>query len=71
MSKKTVEKLTHKLEELEELSQEFPELDELQERIAELKQQAEVAIRQHPLISVGLAIVVGYMIGRLFSGDDD
>jgi ElaB/YqjD/DUF883 family membrane-anchored ribosome-binding protein len=71
MSKKTVDKLTSKLEELEDLSQQFPELDELRERIDELKDRAEVAIREHPLVAVGLAVVVGYMIGRLFSGSDD
>lgn len=71
MSKKTVDKLTSKLEQLEDLSEQFPELDELRERITELKERAKGAIREHPLAAVGVAVVVGYLVGRLFSGDED
>lgn len=71
MGDKTLESLSEKLDQLDDLVGQYPELGEFQQKADELRQRAESLVREHPLLAVGLAVVVGYLIGRLFSGDDD
>lgn len=71
MGDKTLESLSDKLDELDDLVGQYPELGELQKKADELRERAESLVREHPLLAVGLAVMVGYLIGRLFSGDDD
>lgn len=71
MGDSTIDALNEKLDELTDLGHELPEFDELQEKIAELRARAEGLVREHPLIAIGAAVVVGYLIGRLLSSDDD
>jgi ElaB/YqjD/DUF883 family membrane-anchored ribosome-binding protein len=71
MGDKTLESLSDKLDELDDLVGQYPELGELQQKADELRERAEAMVREHPLLAVGLAVMVGYLIGRLFAGDDD
>lgn len=71
MGDQTLESLSDKLDQLDDLVGQYPELGDLQKKADELRQRAENLVREHPLMAVGLAVVVGYLIGRLFSGDDD
>jgi ElaB/YqjD/DUF883 family membrane-anchored ribosome-binding protein len=70
MGDRTIEELTAKLDELEDLGNDIPDFIEVQEKIAELRGRAEALIRERPLVAVGAAILVGYLIGRLLSSDD-
>lgn len=71
MGDRTIEELTAKLDELEDLGNDIPDFLEVQEKIADLRARAEALIRERPLVAIGAAIVVGYLIGRLFASDDN
>ncbi len=71
MGDQTIESLSDKLDQLDDLVSQYPELGELQQKAEELRFRAESLIRENPLLAVGAAVLLGYLIGRLFSGDDD
>lgn len=70
MGDRTIDELTAKLDELEDLGNDIPDFIEVQEKLADLRARAEALIRERPLVAIGAAIVVGYLIGRLLSTDD-
>jgi ElaB/YqjD/DUF883 family membrane-anchored ribosome-binding protein len=45
----------------------FLKESELDVRIAEVKRKTEQLVREHPVESLVVGAVVGYLIGRLFS----
>lgn len=69
MSQFTKENLIERLQELSEASKRCLDNDELQEQIQEVRTKAEALIREHPLVSVGAGLLLGYLIGKLFSRD--
>jgi len=44
--------------------------EHLSERIDELKDQAESTIRKHPLKSVAIGLLAGYIVGKIFSSEE-
>lgn len=71
MGDRTIEELNAKLDQLEDLGHDIPDFIEVQEKIDELRARAEALIRERPLVAIGAAIVIGYLIGRLFASDDN
>lgn len=55
-------------EEVEEIDElETPRLSELQQRLQEMDQRTREFVVEHPFMAVGIAVGVGYMIGRIVS----
>lgn len=44
--------------------------EQLSERLDELKDQAETTIRKHPLKSVAIGLLAGYIVGKIFSSEE-
>lgn len=44
--------------------------EQLSERLDELKDQAESTIRKHPLKSVAIGLLAGYIVGKIFSSEE-
>ena len=44
--------------------------EQLTERIDELKKQTENTIRKHPIKSVAIGLLAGYVVGKIFSSED-
>lgn len=42
---------------------------EIQKKIQKARTDAERIIRKHPLASIGVGILAGYLIGRIFRSD--
>ena len=52
----------------ERLSLHGGELDDLEGRLKELKERTTEFVQKYPLVSVGIALSLGFIIGRIFSG---
>lgn len=44
--------------------------EHLSERLDELKGQAESTIRKHPIKSVAIGLLAGYIAGKIFSSEE-
>lgn len=43
-------------------------LNEIEERLKEIKDRTTTFVKKNPLTSIAIATVVGYFIGKIFSG---
>ena len=43
-------------------------LDEIEERLKEIKDRTTTFVKKNPLTSIAIALVVGYFVGKIFSG---
>ncbi len=70
MPSEIIEDLSRKLEQVEDAGQGLWDNPELQARIEDFRNRAESLIREHPIASLAVALAVGYLLGRILSGDD-
>lgn len=70
MNEEILHNINRRLDDALERGRQIVEDEELAERIDELKIQAEALIRKHPLKSVGIGLLAGYILGKLFSEED-
>ncbi len=43
-------------------------LEDIEERLKEIKERTTEFVQKHPLTSIAIAVGVGYLIARIFSG---
>lgn len=70
MDEEILQNLNRRLDDALEKGRNVVKDEQLAERIDELKAQAEKTIRQHPLKSVAIGLLAGYIVGKIFSSDD-
>lgn len=70
MDEEILQNLNSRLDDALERGRKVVKDEELSERIDELKEQAEQTIRKHPLKSVAIGLLAGYIVGKIFSSED-
>lgn len=71
MNDEIIESLNTKLDLALEKGRQLMEDEELQQRLEDAKVIAEETVRKHPIKSVIAGLAVGFLIGKVLSGDDD
>ena len=71
MNDEIITSLNHKIDLALEKGKQLMEDEELQQRIEEAKIIAEDTVRKHPIKSVLIGLTVGFLIGKVLSGDED
>jgi ElaB/YqjD/DUF883 family membrane-anchored ribosome-binding protein len=73
MDEEIIDNLNERLDETIERGRKLIEEDDLGEEISvqleDIQYKLEQAIREHPLRSIGIGLLAGYIIGKLFSSD--
>lgn len=70
MDEEILQNLNRRLDDALERGRKVVNDEQLAERLEELKEQAEQTIRKHPLKSVAVGLLAGYIIGKIFSSED-
>lgn len=70
MNEEILQNLNRRLDDALDRGRKIVEDEELAERIDELKRKTEDLVRQHPLKSIGVGLLAGFIIGKLFSEED-
>ena len=70
MDEEILHNLNRSLDEALERGKKVVEDEELSERLDELKVRAESTIRKHPIKSVAIGLLAGYIAGKIFSSDE-
>ncbi len=70
MDEEILENLNEELDSALDRGRQMVEDEELAERIEELKLRAENLIRKYPVKSVAGGLLIGYIVGKLFSSED-
>ena len=71
MDEEILQNLNRRLDVALEKGRKLVEDEDLEQRIDELIDRAELTIRKHPIKSVAAGLLAGYIIGKIFSSDDD
>lgn len=66
MEEDILNSLNEDLEDVINEGRQMIEEAELQDRLIEMKTEAELLIRKHPIQSVVVGALAGYLIGRIF-----
>jgi ElaB/YqjD/DUF883 family membrane-anchored ribosome-binding protein len=69
MAKQSIDSIGKKIVELGESGKSLISDPELQRKIHTVKTNAERVIRKHPIVSIGVGLLAGYLIGSLFRRD--
>lgn len=70
MDEEILQNLNSSLDEALEKGRQVVKEEQLAERIEELKAQAEKTIRKHPLKSIAVGLLTGFVLGKILSSDD-
>lgn len=70
MNEEILENVNRRLDDAMERGRRMVENDELPEQLDELKGRAERIIRKHPVKSVAVGLLAGYVFGKVLSSDD-
>lgn len=70
MNEEILQNINHRIDDAMEYGRQVIEDDQIVERIENLRAQSEDYIRRHPLKSLAIGLVSGYLIGKLFSESD-
>ena len=71
MNEDILENLNHRLDNALEYSRQLVDDERVIERVESVKFNTETYIRENPLKSVAIGLITGYVIGKLFSAEDD
>lgn len=71
MNEDILENLNHRLDNALEYSRQLVDDERVIERVEGVKFNTETYIRENPLKSVAIGLITGYVIGKLFSAEDD
>lgn len=70
MDEEILENLNSRLDDALTRGKRLVEDEELALRMDELKERAEHVIRQHPVRSVAIGLLAGFLLGKILSSDD-
>lgn len=70
MNEEILHNINRRLDDALDRGRKIVEDEELAEKIDELKIKTEALIREHPLKSIGIGFLAGYIIGKIFSEED-
>lgn len=70
MNDEIMNNLNEKLDEALERGRQMLDEEELQHYAEDLKVHTEQIIKEHPLKSLTTGLVVGFLLGRMFSSDE-
>lgn len=71
MNDEIVKNLNDKLDLALDKGKQLMEDEEIQQRLQDAKNIAEDTVRTHPIKSVLIGLTVGFLLGKILSGDDD
>lgn len=69
MSQKTLDSIGKKVLELGHKGNAIINDPELQQKLSKAKHDTQSIIRKHPLVSLGVGLFAGFLLGKLFSRD--
>lgn len=70
MDEEILQNLNRRLDNALDRGRQVVKDEQLSERLDELKDQAESTIRKHPLKSVAIGLLAGYVVGKIFSSEE-
>ena len=70
MDEEILQNLNRRLDNALDRGRQVVKDEQLSERLDELKDQAESTIRKHPLKSVAVGLLAGYIVGKIFSSEE-
>ena len=70
MDEEILQNLNRRLDDALDKGRKVVKDEQLTERIDELKKQTENTIRKHPINSVAIGLLAGYVVGKIFSSED-
>lgn len=70
MNEEILENLNRRLDEALDRGRRMVEDEEFAEQIDEVKERAENIVRKHPVRSIAIGLLAGYLIGKILSSDD-
>ncbi len=70
MDEEILQNLNRRLDNALDKGRQVVKDEQLSERLDELKDQAESTIRKHPLKSVAIGLLAGYIVGKIFSSEE-
>lgn len=71
MNEDILQNLNHRLDNALEYSRQLVDDERVIERVEDVKFRTETYIRENPLKSLAIGLITGYVIGKLFSSEDD
>lgn len=71
MNEDILQNINHRIDNALDYSRQLVEDEQFIERVEDLKVQAENFIRKNPLKSIGIGLFAGYVLGKIFSSDDE
>ena len=69
MNEEILQNINHRIDDAMEYGRQVIEDDQVVEQIEQIRSRSENYIRQHPIKSVAIGFISGYLIGKLFKGD--
>ena len=71
MDEEILQNLNRRLDVALEKGRKLVEDEDFEQRLDELRERAELTIRKHPIKSVAAGLLAGYIIGKIFSSEED
>ena len=71
MNEDILQNINHRIDNALDYSRQLVEDEKLIERVEDLKAQTETYIRKNPLKSIAIGLVTGYVLGKLFSSEEE
>jgi ElaB/YqjD/DUF883 family membrane-anchored ribosome-binding protein len=71
MNEEILQNINHRIDEALDYSRQMVEDDKVVEKVEQVKDTVENYLREHPVQGLALGLVSGYLIGKLFSTEDD
>ncbi len=70
MDEEILQNLNRRLDDALEKGRKVVKDEQFSERINEIKKQTEQTIRKHPVKSVAIGLLAGFIVGKIFSSED-